>query len=36
MSTRKNFIWGFVVFTLLMTVGCVFAVWLVFRLAGTE
>jgi hypothetical protein len=36
MSSRKHFVWGFVVFTALMTLGCVFAVWLVYRLVGPE
>jgi hypothetical protein len=35
MSSRKNFIWGFVIFAALMVLGGIFAIWLVFRLAGT-
>ncbi len=36
MSTRKHFIWGFVAFAVLMALGCIFAVWLVYRLVGPE
>ena len=32
-ATRKNFIWGFVVFAALMVIGGIFAIWLVFHLA---
>jgi hypothetical protein len=34
MSSRKHFVWGFVVFATLMAAGCAFAVWLVYRLVG--
>jgi hypothetical protein len=34
MSMRSNFVWGFVVSTVLMVAGCIFAIWLVFRIAG--
>ena len=36
MASRQHFIWGLVAFALLMTLGCVFAVWLVSRLVGPE
>ena len=31
-SSRKNFIWGFVIFAALMALGGILAIWLVFRL----
>src|SRR5262249_6713391 len=33
-SSRKHFIWAFVIVTLLMAAGCIFAVWLVYHLVG--
>jgi hypothetical protein len=36
MSSRKHFIWAFVIVTVLTAAACMFAIWLVYRLAGPE
>jgi hypothetical protein len=32
-SSRKHFIWAFVIVTVLTAIACALAVWLVYRLA---
>jgi len=34
MSSRRHFVWAFVIVSLLTALGCIFAVWLVYHLAG--
>jgi predicted permease len=36
MSSRKHFTWAFIIVSALMAAGCVFSVWLVYRLVGPE
>jgi hypothetical protein len=33
MSSRRNFVWAFVIVTIITAIACAFAVWLVIRLA---
>jgi len=35
MSSRRHFVWAFVVVTIVTAIACAFAVWLVYRLAGS-
>jgi hypothetical protein len=33
MSSRRNFVWAFVIVTIVTAIACAFAVWLVYRWA---
>jgi hypothetical protein len=33
MSSRKNFVWAFVIVTIVTAIACALAVWLVYRLS---
>jgi hypothetical protein len=36
MSSRRHFVWAFVIVSVVTAIALVFAVWLVYRLAGPE
>jgi hypothetical protein len=33
MSSQRNFVWAFVIVTLVTAIACAFAVWLVYKFA---
>jgi hypothetical protein len=33
MSSRRNFVWAFVIVTVVTAITCAFAVWLVYKLS---
>jgi len=34
LSSRRHFVWAFVIVSVITALACAFAVWLVYRLAG--
>jgi hypothetical protein len=34
MSSRRHFVWAFVIVSIVTAIACALAVWLVYRLAG--
>jgi hypothetical protein len=33
-SSRRHFVWAFVIVSVITAVACAFAIWLVYRLSG--